>query len=292
MSETARISARLPTGALGAYTVLGHGEIFGQSDDVLDTEGFTVTRLRADPRIDVQRHTHESAHFIFVMNGDCITSASGPRAAHHLPLLVYNPPGTTHRDRFRESNGQFGGAFLSVSISPQRLKEIERQIILPANAMRVRSTEAIEIARRFARELERSRVPSPIAVEEFCLELAGAAARAGVRRRGAPPRWLRLARDMLRDRCADHVTIGAIARTCGVHPVHLARVFRGYLACSPGDYLRRSRLERAASLLRTSNGNLADVALDAGFADQSHMNRAFRRAHAVTPAEYRRATAR
>jgi len=98
--------------------------------------------------------------------------------------------------------------------------------------------------------------------------------------------WLAVARELLDDQCGEAVRVTELARAAGVHPVHLARVFRRYLGCTPGDYLRR-RLERAAVLLRETACPLSDVALSCGFADQSHLANAFKRHIGVTPGAYR-----
>ena len=72
-----------------------------------------------------------------------------------------------------------------------------------------------------------------------------------------------------------------------VHPVLLARAFRTYFGTSPGRYLRRLRLDWAAAELLATQRRLADIALQAGFADQSHFTRAFRRHTGLTPGQYR-----
>ena len=54
------------------------------------------------------RHTHEEAHFVFVTSGTYLCSALGASAVCDPPTLVYNPPGTTHRDRFLSDTGLFG----------------------------------------------------------------------------------------------------------------------------------------------------------------------------------------
>lgn len=72
-----------------------------------------------------------------------------------------------------------------------------------------------------------------------------------------------------------------------MHPVHLTRTFRRFFGCTPGEYLRERRLEKAASLLAGSRLPLSEVALESGFADQSHLAKAFKRAYGVTPSEYR-----
>jgi AraC family transcriptional regulator len=59
------------------------------------------------------------------------------------------------------------------------------------------------------------------------------------------------------------------------------------LGVSVGDYVRRLRLEWAANELATSELPLADVAIGAGFVDQSHFTRAFKRHTGVTPGRFR-----
>ena len=85
------------------------------------------------------------------------------------------------------------------------------------------------------------------------------------------------------------LSVADLAAEAGVHPVHLARVFKRYLLCSPGEHLRGRRLERAAGMLGESHASLADVAHASGYADQAHLSRAFRSAFHSTPSKWRRA---
>jgi AraC family transcriptional regulator len=70
--------------------------------------------------------------------------------------------------------------------------------------------------------------------------------------------------------------------------VHLARAFRRHYGCTPGDYVRKLRVESACRRLATSDAPLIEVALSAGFSDQSHFRRAFRRQVRMMPGEFRR----
>ena len=83
--------------------------------------------------------------------------------------------------------------------------------------------------------------------------------------------------------------LATVADAVGVHPAHLARTFRRRLGVTPGEYLRRLRLERAIALLASSDEPIADVAVGAGFYDQSHLTNALRNVTGLTPAELRRA---
>ena len=103
------------------------------------------------------------------------------------------------------------------------------------------------------------------------------------------PRWLRTVVDRLADPCAPAPTLAVLADAVGRDPAHVATTFRRVYGQTVGTALRRSRLEQArGALARDAGCALADVALRAGFADQSHFTRHFRRLFGVTPGEYRR----
>jgi AraC family transcriptional regulator len=78
-----------------------------------------------------------------------------------------------------------------------------------------------------------------------------------------------------------------LARVAGVHRVHVARAFRDHLGCTVGDYVRRLRVQRACELLTATSLSLPDVAVRAGFFDQSHMTRVVKRFLGTTPAALR-----
>jgi AraC family transcriptional regulator len=74
-----------------------------------------------------------------------------------------------------------------------------------------------------------------------------------------------------------------------VHPDHLARAFKLRFGLPIGSYLRRLRLDWAATRLESNEQAISAIALAAGFADQSHFTRTFRRHTGLTPHEYRHA---
>jgi AraC-like DNA-binding protein len=78
-----------------------------------------------------------------------------------------------------------------------------------------------------------------------------------------------------------------VAESIGIHPVHLAREFRKHYHCTVGEYLRRLRIEHASRKLIESDSSLVDISEAAGFADQSHFGRTFKRLMGITPNGYR-----
>jgi len=81
--------------------------------------------------------------------------------------------------------------------------------------------------------------------------------------------------------------IDELAAEAAVSPFHFLRVFEQVVGATPGQYMLRMRLRRAAVRLRRSDDTIAAIALDCGFEDLSTFNRQFRRATGLTPGAYR-----
>ncbi|WP_163271129.1 helix-turn-helix transcriptional regulator [Chelativorans alearense] len=115
-------------------------------------------------------------------------------------------------------------------------------------------------------------------------ELGG---RPGLEVRDAPPSWLARVQEQIHDEFRRHHTLESLARTAGVHHVHLAREFRRRFGCTVGHYIRQRRIEFGCHRLTASQDLLSEIALDAGFADQSHFTNTFRRLVGMSPGAFR-----
>jgi AraC family transcriptional regulator len=261
--------------------LLRHGQFFGIRDARREVAGFSLSIASADPARPVARHTHEDAHFVLLLDGHYVSSARGAGHLHADPALIYNPPGTTHQDTFLDCRGRF----LGISIARARLAEAAETVAPSEVALRLWAPDALAIAQRIAGAMVHD--ATGFGLEAACLELVGAFGRdIDLPRR--PPRWLVRARDALHDRACERLGMTAVARDAGVHAVHLARTFRRFFGCTPAEYQRRCRVERAAHLVRSTETPLAVIAVDCGFVDQSHFTRAFARTFATSPGAYRR----
>ncbi len=98
---------------------------------------------------------------------------------------------------------------------------------------------------------------------------------------------LRHAQDYLREHFAEDISLEQLAQHVYLSPFHLSRLFREQLGLPPHTYLNQIRVNRAKNLL---NAGLSptDVAHAVGFADQSHLTKAFKRVVGVPPGQYRK----
>ena len=100
---------------------------------------------------------------------------------------------------------------------------------------------------------------------------------------------LEAARDYIEANLTSDLSLSQIAIAVGARPHRLAKDFHSLTGLTLHQYVIQRRVDRAARLLRSTDHPIAAVALDCGFADQSHLTTAFRRRVGITPAAYRSA---
>lgn len=92
-------------------------------------------------------------------------------------------------------------------------------------------------------------------------------------------------RELLEARLVDGVTLAEAGRLLGAHPSHLSRAFTMAFGLPPHRYLTGRRVDLARRLLLDGTAPAAVAAL-AGFHDQPHLTRHFRRVLGTTPARF------
>jgi AraC family transcriptional regulator len=104
-----------------------------------------------------------------------------------------------------------------------------------------------------------------------------------------PPQWLAQVKEFMDMHYRDRLSLTGLAAIARVHPVYLARAFRSHYGRSINKYLLGLRLELARGLLADGEMALSDIAAEAGFCDQGHFSKNFKRFYGLSPGEYRKA---
>lgn len=107
------------------------------------------------------------------------------------------------------------------------------------------------------------------------------------RRREESNRWLLRARDAIDRSYAEPLDIPALAAIALVSEAHFIRRFRDTFGETPHRYLQRRRIERAMSLLRTTDDSVTEICFAVGFASLGTFSRTFRAVVGKSPTEYR-----
>jgi AraC family transcriptional regulator len=168
---------------------------------------------------------------------------------------------------------------------PRRNYRVETRV--PADVYNS-SGSSFTFARRLLGEYRLADGTSALAMEGLALEILAEISRVRVRAgNSTPPRWLLKARELLHDRFCENLCLTTVASAVDIHPVHLARVFRRWYGCTVGDYVRNLRIDFACREM-ARHRSLAEVAAAAGFSDQSHFTKIFKRLLGMTPTEFQK----
>lgn len=246
--------------------------------------GLQISDVWFPPRATLRRHTHDRAVFAVAMGGSIDSHMHRHTLECEVTTVWTEPAGESHENRVGDS----GARVLAI------LPKAEEAVLGPCAPLldevnHLRHGGVTDLARRMLSEMGETDAPSRLTLHGLALE----ALAIGLRARTTPdggrrlPEWLEAARDLVHDRFRDGLEIAEIAEIVGVDASRLARAFRRRFGVPLGRYQRRLRLEWAAERLRSTDTPLSMIALDAGFYDQSHLTRHFRRHLGRTPGAYR-----
>jgi AraC family transcriptional regulator len=260
------------------------GQFYGTTSHTLVANGFRFTEKAYSPHAKLPTHAHELSHFCFVVAGHYQEKLGGTSFERAPLALVYYPPDVSHG----EEHFTRGRHFL-VEIDSRSLEAVREYGARLCEPVLLGHDSALWLAARMYREFSERDEFSSIALESISTELLIAASRRG-KRSGErnPPPWLKRVKEYLSESFSEPPALIELAKAVDVHPTHLARVFRQFERCTVGDYIREVRINYARQRMLESNEPLVDIALAAGFADQTHFTRSFKRITGMTPTEFRR----
>jgi AraC family transcriptional regulator len=263
---------------------LPSGTFYGETLRSCKVAGFELSERIYSPHFQTPKHSHKQPLFCFVIQGDYTEKYDGKTRECTPSNLLFHPPDELHAEYFHDS----GGRSFIVEIDLPWLARVREHVVLTDNSADFRGGILESLARKLYKEFLRMDEVSPLIIEGIMLEMLGEASRqCSPKATNHPPRWLQQARELLHSRFSENLTLVEVARTVGVHPVHLAQMFHKAYSCTVGDYLRSLRIEYACHELVTSRRPIVDIALAAGFCDQSHFTRTFKRSTGVVPSKYR-----
>jgi AraC family transcriptional regulator len=245
--------------------------------------GFRVTDVRFPPLARLPDHSHERACLAVIVEGDVDKAFRRLVVPSPAATVLTMPPLEPHVDRF----GRVGARIVVVEPDAETIERHRSVLTSFDRVEHFRDLGAVGVATRLAHELRAEDGAARLAVEGLVLELLARVARAPERPPRRPPAWLRAATELVNARFRETFRVADVACAVGIHPVHLARVFRLHHGRTIGEEVRRLRIDWAAAELARSERPLAAIALEAGFADQSHFTRAFKAHLGVTPGRYR-----
>ena len=256
---------------------------------VIKTHEFSGLRLvegAYSAKTKVPRHTHEQAVFCIALDGVCNEAFAGKLREYKPFTVEFLPSNQCHSLAFPGAETR---AF-SVDISSFWLERAREYSLKLEDSVHCQGGLLSGLFMKLYCEFRQMDNASPLAIEGLILEMLAEASRRQVKVSDrTPPHWLTQTLELLHEQFSEQLTLTHLATSVGVHPVHLAREFRKFYHGTIGEYVRQLRVEQTCRALSASDVPLAAIGSAAGFSDQSHFSRTFKRVIGMTPAEYRRA---
>jgi AraC family transcriptional regulator len=223
------------------------------------------------------------AFFAFLVRGGYVENLDRQEFAYRPFDLGFHPDSTRHVDRICADDTRF---FL-VELEEPWLRRLRDASPGAGLAPRLCPPEDARLASRLYRAFREGDARASLLAEGLVLELlAGLLPEPRLPRR-EPPAWLAKALDLIESEYPRRISLDVVAREVGLHPVYLSRAFRRLTGRNVSQHVAAARIRFAARKLAEPGLSLADIALEAGFADQSHFTRVFRRETGLTPAVFR-----
>ncbi|HYS66686.1 MAG TPA: AraC family transcriptional regulator [Paraburkholderia sp.] len=240
------------------------------------------------------RHSHDRFGVgVIVSGGHRSASGRGMVEARANDAIMVNP-GEVHDGSPLDERGR---AWRMLYFEPSMLVSVARELT-GAAARELELTQPVAhdpllkrlFERLFAVSVEAPQVPDDLVREEALLELLGHLVRAHATNQTRLPSTHSLgpiarAKARIDDDPSSPLTLADLAADTGMSRFQLLRGFAHEMGLPPHAYRMQRRVVLARQLI-ARGAMLADAAATAGFADQSHMTRAFVRLMGVTPANY------
>ena len=249
----------------------------------LKLSALTLTETLHAPGSRIPPHTHNAASICLTLAGEGVEIVDGVRIVAQPGAVILRGPGIKHSNQF----GTAPHRSFMIELEEKWLETCRHFMRLFEGYQHFPRGPVPELALRICRESKVKDSLAPVIVEGLMLELLGHASRSLIKSPVRLPGWLVQARDLLHGRFNDPLNLIEIANTVGVHPTHLARTFKKHYRTTVGEYLRRLRLDWATRRLSETDDSITEIALAAGFYDQSHFSHLFKEHTGFTPAEFR-----
>ena len=248
------------------------------------TENFALSERYYGAHTEFALHAHRKSYLIITLDGRFFSTFDHQTEEFKPWTVTYHQAGISHRSHYAEG----GAKVLYVELPPDRIREFLGTGASHLTHFSLQGGLLEWTARQLYKELNTPDHLSPIVMDGLVMQLLAHLVRRGVGHTQYLPPWLGTAAEMIRSRFTEPLALMDIAHVVNVHRVHLAREYRRYFHCTIGEHVRRLRVEYACEQLSKTERSIADIALAAGFSDQSHLTVSFKQLIGTSPSHYRK----
>jgi AraC family transcriptional regulator len=263
---------------------LNKGQYYGDIHNTKDIDGIILTTSHYLVNTSLPLHYHKNPYFCFVLNGNYTEHFLKKNLNCSKGDVVFHPRKTEHHNHF----GNVAGSCFNIEFSENWAEKI---ICSNLNLTQIESSSEFNvrlIASNIFNEFNQYDSLSHLMIEGLVTELLVNFSR-GKQINNPVPFYLKKIALYINEQYHTSPTLSELANLAQVSPEHLVREFKKAFRVTIGDYIRAVRINKACNMLKTTKKEIAEIAFETGFTDQSHFSRVFKKITGTTPFGYRKA---
>ncbi len=264
--------------------ILQQGHYYGTIEKKVQTKGVILTLSNYPLHAQLPDHFHENSYLCYVQHGSYQEQSVSGKLVCEPEDIVFHPAGIVHRNAFPHA----AAACFNIEIDASWLRNFDAAPTVLTKISKLKSAALKLLIAKMQGEFRHYHQWSNLMIEGLTLECMALFQREKAALGGVPP-WLQQVREILHDDTAA-ASLSQLAAITQISPYHIVREFKKAYGVNIGEYVNQLKVERACALLRDTGLNLAQIALECDFSDQSHFGRIFKRVTGFTPLQYRKAT--
>lgn len=244
-------------------------------------QGIAVVETEYHNKVYEGWHSHNNAHLtLFLKGGTTEKRKNFSETVGSGSLLFY------HSDELHlNQNTLFPSRNINIEIEENLLKELEISEAIIEKSIQNSSLAKFLILKIF-KETQSPDVFSNDTIKMLFSQLSNA--NNHLERFEKSPFWVKSLNELLNDCWNENPNLQDLAQVLQLNPITISKHFPKYFGCTLGEYMRRIKINRSLSLIQSTEINLTEIALECGFADQSHFIRTFKTQTGFLPKQFQK----
>ncbi|HEY1866690.1 MAG TPA: AraC family transcriptional regulator [Candidatus Cybelea sp.] len=265
---------------------LNPGQWYGQVERSQIIGGTLLSVVYHDRPRKIGVHEHQLSYFLLPFAGGYRETRDGVTIQYEPFSIAFHPAGFVHSDEILGPE-----RFFAIEFQAEWQDRVGHLFDPAAWRFELQHGEAVWLAVGLLQRFLHDELDDVFEVDAVVSEMLGIALRLVDGDR--PQRvWVSDVKRLLREEYANGISLPELGSRIGIHPASLSRGFRLGEGITVGEYLTRVRVQQACRRMIDRDASLADIAAACGFADQSHLTRAFKSVTGSAPGVFRDLVAR
>lgn len=259
------------------------GQYYGQTLEFMDVNGIVLTTSRYKKECLVPEHYHSNPYFCYVVEGSYTEYSYKNELDCTKGDILFHPGERKHYNKFHE----IPGICFNLEFSSHWKEKVSLSQLELSTITRITQRNVQGVFQKIYNEFRQPDNLSTLMIESLTTEMLVLFSRNN-NRKESTPYYIKRVVAYIEERYFTRLSLAELASYVNLSPEYLARAFKKSFNCSVGEYVRSIRVNHACAMLTNTDKELSQIALDTGFADQSHLTRVFKQIIGMTPLVYKR----